>query len=136
MCVLVLVLGAALALWADAPQAGAGKRVAAGREFQLRVGQSARLADGRLRVRFASVEEDSRCPVGVDCVWAGNARIRVVLQPAGGRAATLELNTGAEPRAASAAGYEISLKNLTPHPRAGAKIERRRYAATLVVSRK
>ena len=130
-------LSAAL-LFAGAPPKWSGgvKHVSLGREFQLRVGQWARLRDGRLKVRFASVGEDSRCPEKVSCVWAGNAKISVVVQSWGGKQTTAELNTNLEPRASSTANYEVALRNLSPYPRANAEIRRKDYVATLVIRQK
>jgi hypothetical protein len=30
-----------------------------------------------------SIEEDSRCPAGVQCIWAGQVRVKVLVEPAG-----------------------------------------------------
>ncbi len=47
----------------------------AGGPVRLGVGEEAR-RDGHT-VRFVEVVEDSRCPEGVECIWAGRAQIRV-----------------------------------------------------------
>jgi hypothetical protein len=135
MSLMPFALSAALLL-AGAQKSGATKQVSAGREFSLKMGQRARLRDGRLTVRFASVAEDSRCPAKVDCVWAGNAKVSLVVQSPGGRATTVELNTNSEPKTGSSSGYEISLKRLDPHPQSGTKINQKDYAATLILRRK
>ena len=126
----------AVLLLACAGQAGGAGQVAAGREFKLKAGQMAAVRGERVRVRFVSVTEDSRCPVGVVCVWAGNAKVSVVVEKSGGARAAVELNTGVEPKAASAAGYEIRLVGLSPHPRVEERIDPKQYVATLVVTRK
>ena len=41
--------------------------------FTLFVRERAQL--GNLQIRFIGVPEDSRCPLDVECVWAGNAKI-------------------------------------------------------------
>ena len=43
----------------------------------LRAGQQKRVAKGELIVKFISVEEDSRCPKDAQCVWSGNAKVKV-----------------------------------------------------------
>ena len=48
-----------------------------GQPFSLRSGESAVLQRENVRLRFDSVPEDSRCPKTVQCVWAGNARVRL-----------------------------------------------------------
>jgi len=118
-----------------AGQAGGGKQVTAGQEFKLKVGQEVRLKAERVKVRFASVVEDSRCPEGVDCIWAGNAKVSLVLEREGGARRVVELNTNVEPKTAAAEGYEVRLTNLSPYPQAEKKIDPKQYAATLVVGR-
>src|SRR5205085_7430920 len=69
-----------------------------GHEFELKAGRVVTLDGGHLRIRFARVESDSRCPVDVECVWAGNAEL---LFEVGARSwkekTTLRLNTNASP---------------------------------------
>ncbi|HYP52426.1 MAG TPA: hypothetical protein VEQ42_02740 [Pyrinomonadaceae bacterium] len=136
MSVWLFSLGLALMV-ACAQQSGGGAGQASlGQEFRLKAGREAELKAARLKVRFASVSEDSRCPTGVDCIWAGNARVSLVVQRAGGKQTTVELNTNVEPKAVSADGYELALTNLDPYPQSGAKIDPKDYTATLVVRQK
>ena len=46
-----------------------------------RLGQEVRIGD--VHVRPVAVLEDSRCPIDVDCVWAGRIRVRVAVRGAG-----------------------------------------------------
>jgi hypothetical protein len=110
-----------------------------GREFKVKVGRVVTLDGGGLRVRFARVASDSRCPVDVNCVWAGNAE---VLFEVGAKAwrgkTTLKLNTNAGGQGASEAKfgrYTVKLVNLNPQPRSNRKIASGRYTATLLVSK-
>ncbi len=84
-----------------------------GHQFTLRVGREARV--GTVRVKFAGVADDSRCPMNAICVWQGNARIRLELSGAGESAAR-ELNTFVEPVAVEYGGYTFTLVALTPYP--------------------
>jgi len=45
--------------------------VSLGQEFSLRIGESAFIKGEDLSIKFIKVVEDSRCPRGVECVWAG-----------------------------------------------------------------
>src|SRR5262245_27923464 len=72
----------------------------------LRYGQERTASDG-LRVRFVAVEEDSRCPENVNCVWAGNARIRITVT-SGRDQQALVLNTTGE-RTARFGDHEFEL---------------------------
>ncbi|HEX8691911.1 MAG TPA: hypothetical protein VF746_05810 [Longimicrobium sp.] len=113
--------------------ATAGTTAFLNQPFTLRTGQTAVVSGEGLSVRFESVPSDSRCPTGVQCIWAGNAVVRVVLSK-DGKAAGFELNTNLEPRTASYLNYEIELLQLDPYPTAkGGAISQSQYRATFVV---
>ncbi len=84
--------------------------------INVQLGQHKKADRGRVTIVFLSVEEDSRCPAGTTCIWAGNAKIKVAVSKGKARAQTVELNTGLEPKTATAYGYELSLVDLTPRP--------------------
>lgn len=110
-----------------------------GREFELKVGRVVTLDGGSLRVRLARVESDSRCPVDVDCVWAGNAEVLFEVGGSGWRKrTTLRLNTNASPERPGEGRYgryTLKLVGLTPQPRSNRKVAAGRYTATLLVSK-
>jgi hypothetical protein len=116
----------------DAPLAAASGSVQLGQQFELRVGGQATISGEALTVSFQGVPSDSRCPTGVQCVWAGNAVVQVVLSQ-GGKAAGLELNTGIEPRTGTYLNYEIELVSLAPYPSSKGPISQSQYRATFVV---
>ena len=66
--------------------------IADGSDVQLGIGETARLTDGS-RLSDLRLVNDSRCPPGVQCVWAGDAEIALRWQPASGRAQELALHT-------------------------------------------
>ncbi len=69
-----------------------------------------------LRVSFAQVVEDSRCPASVVCVWQGNGAIRLDITTGRGAASAI-LNTAggtAFSREASVDGYTFTLVELDP----------------------
>lgn len=91
--------GAAPAAPAAPPAPFPGVREASlGRVFQLRAGEMAGIAGEDLAVTFLQVLSDNRCPPGVQCVVAGNARIVVQMASDSSPSARLQLNTGQEPR--------------------------------------
>ncbi len=130
------VLLSVLLLLTNAAQAGGRKGVSLNREFALKVGQSALIRPGGMKITFESVLEDSRCPEGVNCIWAGNARITVGLSGAGGRPTPLELNTDVEPRQQSYLDYEVKLMGLSPRPKEGRSVDKNSYTVTLLVKKK
>ncbi|HWS99140.1 MAG TPA: hypothetical protein VN256_02635 [Pyrinomonadaceae bacterium] len=129
----LFILTSALAPGAAAEPA---RDAALDQEFEIRVGQWVTIEGERLRVTLSRVAEDSRCPEGVQCIWAGNAKVVLKLSKARRRASTLSLNTGVDPRQGSYRGYEVRLVKLDPYPKENRPIRRRDYVATLVVSRR
>ncbi|MEO7540257.1 MAG: hypothetical protein ABIV21_09525 [Pyrinomonadaceae bacterium] len=100
----------------------------------VKAGQQKKARTSRLTVKFMSVTEDSRCPVGTNCVWAGNARIKVRITGERG-AKTFEFNTTMGPKGDIMEGWSIMLDTLTPLPRAGKPTNSRTYAATFNIVR-
>ena len=58
----------------------------------LGVSDRATLMDGS-QLTYLRLVNDSRCPLDVQCVWAGDAEIALRWQPASGRAQELALHT-------------------------------------------
>lgn len=113
------------------------REIAAGlnEQFTITVGQEAVIAGERLRVRFERDIRDERCPPELDCVWEGNARIRLRLIKASESGGMVELNTagrhepredGTYPAIGSYLRYKIRLVGLTRGPN---------YEARLIVTR-
>jgi hypothetical protein len=100
-----------------------------GEEFVLRYGERISLLGTDLTLVFQDVTEDSRCPEGVVCVWAGNARILL-----GVNQATVALNTTLDPKQASSGLYMIRLNSLSPYPMIGRRIQKEEYVAALAVT--
>lgn len=103
---------------------------------KVSVGRVIPVAGRTLKIMFVAVREDSRCPEGVQCIQAGNARIRLRLSHARERTRVVELNTDAEPREVTYANYTIKLTNLAPAPVADRPVRPRAYVATLTLSKK
>lgn len=105
-------------------------QVEPGREFKLAVGQEARIQGTTIVMLFDGVSEDSRCPKDVQCVWAGNAKLRLRWSGASGGATEVQVNTGVEPRNASYAGYRVRIVAIEPVPVSTRTIPVRDYLAT------
>jgi hypothetical protein len=103
-----------------------------GSEFDIAVGQEAKVQGSSINIRFGGVAEDSRCPSDVQCVWAGDAVVRVSLSGAG--PTDVSLHTTLDPKAVQYAGRTITLVGLKPVPRSGTKIPALEYVATLRVN--
>lgn len=112
------------------------KEAALDQEFEIKLGQQVSIKREGLKISFSNVTEDSRCPTGVDCIWAGNGKVVLKLSKVRKRTAWMTLNTGVDPKQDDYREYDIKLVNLNPYPKKDSKIKKRDYVATLVVSRK
>lgn len=73
---------------------------AAARLLVLGVGEAATLQDGS-QLRYLRLVNDSRCPPGVQCIWAGDAEIALRWQPVRGQALEATLHTNPMPERGS-----------------------------------
>ena len=112
-----------------------GPDAVAGQPFDLKAGAISKLPDGTW-LKFEGVQSDSRCPMDVMCVWAGDAIISVILDPTGGvkTQTPREMHTQPAGSQISYAGYTITLTALAPYPRSNQEIPAAGYIATFVVS--
>jgi hypothetical protein len=91
-------------------------------------------AAGGLKIAFIELVEDSRCPTDVNCIWTGNAKIKVRVTK-NGRSKVLELDTLTRGMIPSYGNYQLKLKELTPKPRSNIRINRNGYVATIEVTK-
>ena len=89
-------------------------------ELSLRVGETTFVDN--IAISFSGVQEDSRCPTDVQCVWAGNARAALGVGPRKGTQGPTDLvllNTNASQGAQSGEswGLRVTLVDLTPAPK-------------------
>lgn len=102
----------------------------------LAIGQSATFgADNALRITFREVEEDSRCPVDVQCVWSGDAAVLFRIEYHGSLVGGTTLHTHLEPkRIVINDQFALQLVSLSPDNRSGAVIEPGTYRVSIQVS--
>ncbi len=101
-----------------------------GVSFTLAPGQSAEVKRADTRITFREVREDSRCPVDVTCVWAGDAKIQIVIEPNGSAPRTLSITP---PNNETRAGnLRIRFVGLSPVPRQADGNAPRNYLAEFV----
>ena len=94
------------------------------RTSRVRLGQVAGL--GQVRVVPQQILEDSRCPSGAQCPWAGQLRVRALVDtPLGDHLRTLTLG---EPERIG--GGTLLLESVTPRATPGASIPARDYSFT------
>lgn len=110
-------------------------RARLGEDFRLAVKQIAVIDGEPLTVRFASVVSDSRCPVGVQCIRAGEARLEITLQQAGMNPGIDTLATAPPlPRQAAYGAYTVAIVGLEPQLRQN--VPAPLYIATLRVTKR
>lgn len=100
----------------------------------LRHGQQKTVGNTRLIIKFVSVVEDSRCPTGANCIWAGNAKIKILVKDPKGRSQEFELNSNLGDKTVLFGGYEIGMTKLVPHPTAEATVKKP-YTVTLNIKK-
>jgi len=83
-----------------------------------------------LFIKFKAVDGDSRCPEGAMCIWAGNAKVVLLVSQE-----DIALNTYSDPKLATYSNYAIRLVMLNPYPRLNGPIDPKEYVARLVVTR-
>lgn len=98
--------------------------------FTMKVGESTSI-DENLSFKFDSVSEDSRCPQGRTCIWAGNAV--VVLKFSDNSKASL--NTYSEPHEIIKGAYKITLLSLSSYPGGTSPLSQNSYVAQFMVNK-
>ncbi|MDQ3181558.1 MAG: hypothetical protein M3Q33_13685 [Acidobacteriota bacterium] len=104
-------------------------------QFKLQVNEQKTITKDKLKIRFISVIEDSRCPEGTNCVWAGNAKVHLKLKKRNGAWEIFELNTNLEKKEIRFGGYAIKIVELTPTPKSNVRINRNGYVATFSITK-
>ena len=108
-----------------------GKQTQAGGEVVIGYGKTVEVKDQKVKVTFRSVVEDSRCPEGDQCIWAGNAGIVLSVTKGSEPPVDITLNSTKEPRDAAFNGTTIRLVDLRPHPKSGVTVKPSDYEAVI-----
>jgi hypothetical protein len=113
----------------------AGSAPELGQPFDLKPAEVATIEG--VQITFDGVSEDSRCPRGTQCAWAGDAAASITVRkpPAAAVQRTLHTN-GRFERQAEIDGFIVRLEDVKPYPKDGVAIEPGDYRATLVVTRR
>ena len=101
----------------------------------LAPGESYTPAGSTSAFRFLRVVQESRCPVDVVCITAGNAMIEMsTVIPAPGFGGHWYLNTNTEPRTFTFGAYVLRLEDLLPKPRSTTPTDSSTYRAVISVT--
>jgi hypothetical protein len=114
----------------DTPVVAANPGVA----FALPLGKTASVNGNSARITFNKVTDDSRCPVDVVCVWAGDAKVELAISRDGSPADTRVISITSPDNEAVSGNLRIRLVGLAPAPRQSEPSARRAYIAQLIVT--
>ena len=113
-----------------------------GKIIYFNEGENKFLPEFQMNVTFKNIAEDSRCPQGTQCVWAGVAVANVELMSTTSRPMTFQFSTTEVKgkdyhKTQSFNGYTISLKEITPNPTSenSAKSLSRKYRIGIEISK-
>ena len=96
----------------------------------MRLGEKVAFKD--LSMRVISLEEDSRCPTGVQCIQAGTVRVKVeIVSGLGTSTPTLGLG-----KSVTTEAEIITLTTTTPHPARDVSITPNEYQFTFTVAKR
>jgi len=101
-----------------------------GDSFDLKNGESVSIKNEQLNFQFVNVPEDSRCPIGALCIWAGNAAVIIKIFDA-----MDTVNTYLNPKEIIYGPYKIALLTLSPYPIIGVPRDSTQYVAQFVVTK-
>ena len=91
--------------------------------------------DNDFRIQLDSVITDSRCPIGADCVWEGNAEIKFELIIEGNYQYLFDLNTNSQFQADTLIkGFRFKLIRVLPYPKIDEVLEKEDYKVEIVVN--
>lgn len=110
-----------------------------GEDFTLALGEDIVVEDDLMyRIRFDSVAGDSRCPEGVQCIWAGRADC-VFSLTRGDTTQQVTLSTGDLGKGGAGetrfGAYKITIKAVQPPKTQGPPTPQKDYKATLVLNK-
>jgi hypothetical protein len=110
-----------------------GARVEGG--IIVKQGKEVKVEGEDLRIAFVSVTDDSRCPEGATCIWAGNGRVHLTARNSKGECVEFDLNTTLNPVEYKFGKYKIKLAQLSPYPSIKHAPKPDEYVATLIITK-
>ncbi len=106
-----------------------------GESFEMKIGERLGNQDIEVMLKMVEMVEDSRCPKNTNCVWEGQAMVKVKIKTESGEyESLLNLRKGRPEEAFSTIeGYTYQIIAVEPYPVAGSKIKKEEYVVTLEV---
>jgi len=110
---------------------GRGGAAALNEPFQLAPGEWAHFKTEDLEIGFAGIDEDSRCPSTVACVWAGQVVVRLTLR----RNSRNKDVAVRETEGVTVDGYTINILQVLPPRVSSSPVAPADYRVTLKITR-
>ncbi len=104
-------------------------------EFTLLIGETAIISGEDLSLEFIEVTADSRCPEGVQCVWAGEAKCRISVTYQGSTSEVILTQPGGSKGSQDLLGRYNVRFILEPYPESGKQIAKSDYKLVMTVTR-
>lgn len=100
---------------------------------KLSVGNSVMLEDGLTQVTFLKVIEDSRCPTGVTCMWAGQVVFELeITSPNSSEIVTFKIGSHSGVLITTLKELEVFAVSMKPYPKAGDTLDFSTYSLSLL----
>jgi hypothetical protein len=100
------------------------------REVALREGQSG--AFGDFAIKLIDVTNDSRCPEGVTCIWAGEVVMTITFN-SGGAVKSLSMSSTGQPEVFG--GYAVKVIDVLPQKAQGMDVNTTNYTVRFLVTK-
>jgi hypothetical protein len=106
------------------------------KEFSLSIGQTAVIKSEQLTLQFEGIQEDSRCPKGATCFWAGRVISTLLINDNGltSRIVLTEPRPIDQPDANTYKQYEFT-SQVQPYPELGKQISKEDYRLVITVKK-
>ena len=131
----VVLLAASLLMSALAACGGGSISPGLGEKFALKAGETGDITAEGLTIKFEEVLNDSRCPDGATCIWAGQVQCLVTIDLTGKKEQiTLTQLGSAESTTQTYNRYHLVF-NVTPYPKLNQAITSTDYRLNLTVTR-
>ncbi len=106
-----------------------------GQEFILPVGQTAVINGENLTIKFNGVKGDSRCPKGVECIWAGEAKCQMQITYSGSTSEVIYTQPGGDVLAQDFFNqYKVNFQ-LEPYPEFGKQLVSTDYKLIMTITK-
>jgi hypothetical protein len=110
---------------------GRGGAATLNEPIQLAPGEWANFESENLEVKFVGIDEDSRCPNDVTCVWAGEVVVRLALR----RDSRNKEVSVKETQGLAVDGYTIDILQVLPPRASSGPVALADYRVTLKITR-